>query len=703
MALFDFLTDIITNPFFIVSAIFWIIAYTIRKISGEKKDTVSMLFPFFAMFRTRKLNEWLSKIGKKYQKFWRIWFTVGIFVSFGLMIYGVYFFLNNLIELFIAPKPENAIQPLIPGVTVDLNFFSYLILPLGFCIIFHEFSHAMTSECDKIKLKSTGIIGAGLFYIILPGAFVEPDEYTINSRKTSIWTRLRIFTSGTYTNAIQAGLCLLLFVNFPLIISPLYGPQVFKIEGVVATEDGGYNEGNIFIGDVVIEINQTDIDLSKGIGLTQVLNNETSIKCSVGDTLNLSVIDKSESQQQRIIKLGHHFFVGFDYTYSNATTLKITEVYTKYQGGNNYEFLTAGMQLKAIGSYFFNTTEDKTLGMYLKENAVEGKVNVTLLNDNNISIYIDYWPTEFGAYAFRNFFIGAFFKNDSNGNVFVDRVLSDLTEDGINDDNLFKGDQITHVNGVEVEITAEISFEEFLISIVPEIEEMTQITFTVIPKNAENPVNRLVNIKPIEKSYVFIGVQSNSYWIPKNWFSSLLGSGFARWVELELFYFYMVGFSLALFNMVPMILPPLDGYLLFKELVSAAIGSKYKNKKRKKIKFAFERNTANYRLMTYNITEIVNLKMELPSGKDPELFDEPLYRGVDSIEDGYIDTISFDLESTKLPPENTSFIADVEYLEDEKAKLKKRITYSVGIMISALIIMNFIFSYVFVGNITFWL
>lgn len=703
MAIIDSIINLINSPFFIISAIFWIVAYALMSLFDKKREHILLFFPFYAIFRTKKLNEWLRKIGQKYQKFWRIWFTLGIFVSLGFMLYGIYFFFNNLIELWIAPKPENSITPMIPGVTVNLNVFSYLILPLLFIITFHEFSHAMASEADGLKVKSTGIIGAGLFYIILPGAFVEPDEFQLKSPKTKTWTKLRVFGAGTFTNAIQAGIALLLVLNFTTLISPFYGPNVFQVDYIVPNIQGGYNEGNIAIGDKVIEINGTKIDENAGLGLTDILNNKTSIQCSIGDLLNLTVLDNNNQPQTRLLTLGKHLFVGFNYKYNSESELEIIDVYSKYQGGNNYKNLSVGMKFKAIDEYEFNTTEGKTLGIYLRNYANEGIVNFTRIDDTNISIYIDYYPLVLGAFEFRSFYTGAFFYNDSNNNVFVERVLSDLTETGINSNNLFKGDQITQVNGNPVVISSEITFEDFLLSILGTITQTTEVYFTVIPKGSSTPTTRTVLFQPINKSYVFIGIQTSDYWIPKNWLASMLGSNFVIWLRTQLVYFYMIGFSVTLFNMLPLVFPPLDGYLIIKELVNVIFGVKYDQKKKKKIKFLFDEETSDYHLMTHNIISVNNVEMNLTIDRNPELFDQLAYKTKDTTGSGHIDTLTFNLESAKLPPTGTEIITEIEYLEDRKLTKKKKIYYTIGIITLIIVILNFLFSYLFVGDITFWL
>ena len=64
--------------------------------------------------------------------------------------------------------------------------------------------------------------------------------------------------------------------------------------------------------------------------------------------------------------------------------------------------------------------------------------------------------------------------------------------------------------------------------------------------------------------------------------------------------------------------------------------------------------------------------------------------------------IKMDLESGTLPEAGTQFTVTVEYIVDEKAKLKKGIVLGIGLLTTALILANFILSYIFLGNITFW-
>jgi membrane-associated protease RseP (regulator of RpoE activity) len=694
---FDLIINFLTDPFFIYSAIFWIICYIAIKILGKKRENVTLMFPFLAMFRTKRFNKWLHKIAMKFPRFWKFVWNVGIFVSFGFIIYAIYFFITNLIDLITAPSIENVISPLIPGVNIDFPMFSYLILPLLLIITIHEFSHAMAAEIDGIEVKSTGVMGAGVFFVIAFGAFVEIDEFAVNSKKVSIWTRLRIACAGTFSNAIQAGIGILLIMNFAAVISPFYGPEAFQVDYTLTSAEGGYNDGNIFTGDKVLGINDTIINIRKGISLTAILNNKTEgIECSVGDTLNFSVIDSRGIRQNRLVILGHHFFLGFRYQFSeeNESVIEITEVYEKIVGGNNFDVLSVGMRFISIDGFDFNITKGKTPESYLNSQIEEKIVNITTITDQNISIHLDYFPLVAGAYEFRSFFTGIFFEKLSSEEVKVTRVLKNTTESGLNQNLVFEDDIITKVNGIELNLTGDVSFEQFILNDVGLIiNNNTEVIFTVKLNGNEQEINRTVIFKPMQKSSVYIGIGTSPYWVPKNWLSSMMGGIFPIWLEREFMFFFIIALSVTMFNMLP--LPIFDGNRVIKEIINSIIGSKYERGKTKRIMLNFSQSEADYHLKTYNITRIQNVEVKLDSQFDYELN----YKAKDTIGDDFVDTISFDIENPKLPPTGTAIEVIVEHDQDQKAPLKRKIMNLIGIGILIIVVMNFIMSYVLFGDV----
>ncbi|MCK4479174.1 MAG: site-2 protease family protein [Candidatus Lokiarchaeota archaeon] len=376
MSLFDIILDFILNPWFILSLLFWVFVLLLVFLLRNKKEAYYLWFPLLVMFKTRKLNKFIMKISRKAPKFWKIFWTIGIFVSFGFTIYALYFFFTNFLNLIIRPSLEQAIFLLIPGVTIDLPLLFYLILPLLFILTTHELAHGISAGAEGVEVKSTGILGAGLFFVIGFGAFVEVDERELNSQKFHRNTRLRIAAAGTYVNGITAGIAFILLLSFPLLISPFYR-QVTQVYSVLPEIEGGINEGNLGNGDVILAIKKKGtgddeyvfLDSNAGRDLTNILNNRTSLQCSIGDNLTFRIYNPSiDNYSEKNVTLGPRYYLGILYEYISDTQLQITRIYSASESGNNYnKNLTVGLNITKINGVPINRISGETLEKALTE------------------------------------------------------------------------------------------------------------------------------------------------------------------------------------------------------------------------------------------------------------------------------------------------------------------------------------------------
>ncbi|MEJ2249580.1 MAG: site-2 protease family protein [Candidatus Lokiarchaeota archaeon] len=332
MNLFEIILNFIFNPWFVVSLIFWGIVLFFVFLLRNKKQAYDLFFPLLILFRTKRLNNFIRKVGKKAPRFWRIFWTIGIYVSFGLMIFSFWFFFSNLISLIFKPTILNAITPLIPGVTLQLPLFAFLILPLLLVVTTHEFAHGISATADGVDIKSTGVMGVGVFYLIGFGAFVEVDERSLSSTKFKRSTRLRIAGAGTYVNAVTAGIAFLFLLSFPYINSFFYA-QVPQIAQVSTQAEGGYNYGNVTVNDAIIAIKEpatsdkyVNLDEFHGITLSSILDNKSSaFNCSVGDILTLKVYNPdSNTIKEKNITLGARYNLGLEYEKINNTAILLT-------------------------------------------------------------------------------------------------------------------------------------------------------------------------------------------------------------------------------------------------------------------------------------------------------------------------------------------------------------------------------------------
>ena len=591
MPFFSFLSEFILNPWFIISIIFWVIVFALVLLLRNKKGAYTLFFPLLALFKTKKLNNIIVRIAKKNPKFWRVFWNIGIFVSFGFTIYGFFFFFSNIINLIFAPSIENAIVPLIPGVTVDLPIFLYLILPLLLILTTHEFAHGISAAIDGVEIKSTGILGIGVFYLVGFGAFVEVDERALNSTKYRRSTRLRIAAAGTYINSILAGIAFIFLLLFPAMISPLFS-QVSQVYRVLTPQQGGFNSGTLAYGDAIIAIKkqgQPDsqyiyLDEYNGINLAAILDNKTNLKPNVGDNLTLKIFNPySDSHSIKNITLGPRYNLGIDYEYISNDEIKITYNYTSSQSTN--------IIINQINGTQINQTSGNTLEIYLTN------FNLKALNFSN--------------------YLGSYYI-----------------------------------------------------------------------------------IKPTVVG-VYVGVQTVLYWMYKNDFAKFLTPNWPDFWLKELSWLFIIGFSLTLFNMMP--LPIFDGDRIIKEILNSLFGKNYSQRKTRREKFVYDLGELECKLSEYPVEEVKEVKI-IDKAKDVEIIlGKDNYELIDRIGDNFNDTVKINLKSTASISKNAIFEVEYDFLGDEKARIKKIILNTIRIIALALIIGNFMLSFIKFGFNLFWL
>jgi membrane-associated protease RseP (regulator of RpoE activity) len=591
MTILDLIVDFFLNPWFIISIIFWVIVIIFVFLLRNKKEAYTLFFPLLAMFKTKKLNNLIRRISKKSPRFWRIFWNIGIFVSFGFTIYGFYFFFTNIVNLLFQPSIENAIVPLIPGVTIDIPIFMYLLLPLLFIMTTHEFAHGISANIDGVEIKSTGVLGAGLFFLVGFGAFVEVDERALRSSKFKRNTRFRIAAAGTYVNAITAAVAFLLILSFPTLVSPFY-VQTTQIYSVLSPQEGGFNYENLENGDAIIAIkSQTDpdnqfltLDLSQDISLTTILSNSTRVKFAIGENLTFNTYNPtSDSYSKKNVTVGPRYDIGIRYAYiPNGTGLIIT--------------------------YNFSSSTET--------NILINKVNGTAINT-------------------------------SNGNT-LELLLTDFNLKAIN---------LTTATG-----------DDYILD--------------------------------IEVVGAFIGVQSNSYWMHKNDFAKFFTSNWPDFLIKELVWLFIISFSITLFNMMP--LPIFDGDRFLKELIDWIFGDDYKSKKKKIDRLVYKGTDTECQLTEYRVENIeyvkILLKEDYESGQNSEvLLGKDNYELIDSIGDGFKDTVSVKLPETTKLKKKSVFEVSFEYLQDDKRKIKRIVLNAIRLVALGLILGNFVLSFSIFG------
>ena len=231
----------------------YILIYIIAQVIGPERFSergIEAGTPFFIMFKTERLNAFLTCLGKKTP---RVFFYIGILVGFGGMIFAFWMLADNLMKFFFVPSSAGGVVPIIPGVTVTGLPLIYIMIGLAITLVTHEFAHGIASARDDIPIRSSGLF----FFLVLFGGFVEPDEEVFEKEATP-QSRMRLLAAGSYVNMVFALIAMLLIANFAALMSigfnPPSGAYIYDIDPNSPAADA------LQVGDVIIGLNDTEIE-----------------------------------------------------------------------------------------------------------------------------------------------------------------------------------------------------------------------------------------------------------------------------------------------------------------------------------------------------------------------------------------------------------------------------------------------------------
>ena len=201
---------------------------------------VELSFPTI-MWKTKKLRGLISRISNFSPRFWRWYMNVGIVVAFASMIFITWTLISTLPTVFETPSVSVIIPGVdIPGSQIYVPFF-YGLIALATVLIVHEFSHGIQSVGEKIPIKSIGL----LLFIIIPGAFVEPDEEKLKAAKRI--SRLRVYAAGSIANITLALIAIVLLSLASAGIPNFFAEDGIEIDRVVpdSPSDGILKDGMV--------------------------------------------------------------------------------------------------------------------------------------------------------------------------------------------------------------------------------------------------------------------------------------------------------------------------------------------------------------------------------------------------------------------------------------------------------------------------
>jgi membrane-associated protease RseP (regulator of RpoE activity) len=164
--------------------------------------------------RTQKGRNFIDKTAKANPRFWRIVGVAGVVVAVPLLVLGSLFLIMQASS--VVAGEAGGVKLLLPGpVSAPTDMPGIFVVPwwiwivgVAIVIIPHEFMHGIMCRLDKIRIKSVGWI----LLVIIPGAFVEPDEKQLQKAKRN--TKLRVYAAGSFANIVVAMIALVIMAFY---------------------------------------------------------------------------------------------------------------------------------------------------------------------------------------------------------------------------------------------------------------------------------------------------------------------------------------------------------------------------------------------------------------------------------------------------------------------------------------------------------
>ncbi len=211
--------------------------------------------------RSQSGKKFIYDFSKKHEKILRLIGTIAVIVGFIASVYAIWLLSESTINLFlklfykkeVGIKPFKLILPTVsgvklPGFILGVPFW-YWIIGVFVVMFAHEPMHAFLARVEKVRIKSFGV----LLLLILPGAFVEPDDNQL--KKLSRMKKLRIYAAGSFGNFIIGSLFILLFLSYNFSLN-----QIMKPEGVVFTKTVDKSPAQeVGLNGVIMEVNSKNI------------------------------------------------------------------------------------------------------------------------------------------------------------------------------------------------------------------------------------------------------------------------------------------------------------------------------------------------------------------------------------------------------------------------------------------------------------
>ena len=262
---------------------------TVNKDSEYRR--VEFSFPVLWL-RTKVFNGLFDRLGAFRFSRWLSWIALMMVPVVGGI--GLYFLIASVISLLWNPAAVDAVRQagptaslLLPGINPYVPIL-YGLFAIFCAIVIHEGAHGIAARSLGLKVKSSGL----LFFLFVPGAFVDVDEEEL--KRSSGKVSSRVLASGVGGNVALGAVCLM---GVLLIVGGL-APVVDGVYLVNVTEGMPAEAAGLLPEDVLISVD--DILINNTDDLTGLLDSKTS-----GDLVEVTVArgDRWQNEYPTVVNL----------------------------------------------------------------------------------------------------------------------------------------------------------------------------------------------------------------------------------------------------------------------------------------------------------------------------------------------------------------------------------------------------------------
>ena len=182
LGIVEFLTDL-NNPVtqFVLMTIIWSMISLLAYILKLKEKIGLSIYPLVVIYESKNFARVIERQAEKNKKFWSAYAKISSPITIFFVLIAIGYFLLNFVMLYqktmlttsTGMAVGSPLVPIIPFITIPLNFFIILLVASSIAIIPHEFAHGIVAKNLGVPLKSAGLY---VFFGVILGGFVRLDE-----------------------------------------------------------------------------------------------------------------------------------------------------------------------------------------------------------------------------------------------------------------------------------------------------------------------------------------------------------------------------------------------------------------------------------------------------------------------------------------------------------------------------------------------